>query len=73
MAETVPTTEEAQPAEPARTVEKSYYECGGGRKTFFALAFIVLLPFYVSLPVMLFQRITNGLWIDTWQLLVLAI
>ena len=73
MAESVPTTEEAKPVEPVSAIEKSYYECGGGRKTFFALAFIVLLPFYVSLPVMLYQRIANGLWIDTWQLMVLAI
>ncbi len=73
MAESVPTADDAKPVAPASTSDKSYYECGGGRKTFFALAFVVLLPFYVSLPVMLFQRISNGLWIDTWQLMVLAL
>ena len=52
--------------------ERTYYECGAGRKTFFSLAFIVLLPFYISLPMMLFQRLSKGLWLDTWQLMILA-
>lgn len=63
--ETVPPTASAAP-------ERTYYECGAGRKTFFSLAFIVLLPFYISLPVMLFQRLSKGLWLDTWQLMILA-
>ena len=53
--------------------EKTFYEVGGGRKTFFALAFIILLPFFVSVPVMLYQRITKGVWLDTWGLIVIAI
>lgn len=53
--------------------EQTYYEAGGGRKTFYALAFIVLLPFFVSLPVMLAQRIIRGVWLDTWGLGVIAI
>lgn len=53
--------------------EKTLYEAGGGRKTFFALAFIVLLPFFVSLPIMLYQRIEKGVWLDTWGLIVIAI
>lgn len=67
------------PVEPAATANTSqeprqtYYECGAGRKTFFSVAFVLLLPFYVSLPVMLFQRISKGLWLDTWQLMVLAV
>jgi len=52
--------------------EQTYYECGAGRKTFFCFAFVLLLPFYISLPAMLFQRLINGLWLDTWQLMVLA-
>lgn len=53
--------------------EKTYYESGGGRKTFYALTFIVLLPFFVSLPIMLTQRIMKGVWLDTWGLMVLAV
>ncbi|MBU2533388.1 MAG: hypothetical protein KKB37_11650 [Alphaproteobacteria bacterium] len=52
--------------------ERTYYESGGGRKTFFALVFIILLPFFVSLPVMLAQRMIKGVWLDTWGLLVIA-
>ncbi|MCB1742940.1 MAG: hypothetical protein KDK91_21370 [Gammaproteobacteria bacterium] len=52
--------------------EKTYYESGGGRKTFYALSFILLLPFFISLPVMLAQRIMKGVWLDTWGLMVLA-
>lgn len=57
----------------ARKARKTYYDCGGGRKTFFSLVFIVLLPFFVSVPVMLFQRITKGVWLDTWGLVVIAV
>ncbi len=52
--------------------EQTYYECGGGRKTFFALVFIILLPFFISLPVMLTQRVLAGVWLDTWGLAVIA-
>ena len=46
-----------QPAPIAATApERTYYESGGGRKTFYALTFIILLPFFVSLPVMIAQR-----------------
>ncbi len=63
------------PADESRTVtgERTYYECGGGRKTFYALALIILLPFFVSLPVMLAQRILKGVWLDTWGLAVIAV
>lgn len=53
--------------------EKNFYEVGGGRKTFFALAFIILLPFFVSVPVMLYQRIDKGVWLDTWGLIIIAL
>ncbi len=71
-----PTPAAAEPAVEPRAPtgpEQTYYECGAGRKTFFCFVFILLLPFYVSLPVMLFQRVSRGLWLDTWQLMVLAI
>jgi hypothetical protein len=53
--------------------EQTYYESGGGRKTFFALSFIILLPFFVSLPVMLGQRVIKGVWLDSWGLGIIAI
>ena len=52
---------------------QTYYDCGGGRKTFFSLVFILLLPFFISVPVMIFQRVTKGVWMDTWGLLVIAV
>ena len=58
---------------PEGEAEKTFYEVGGGRKTFFALAFIVLLPFFVSVPVMLYQRIAKGVWLDTWGLIIIAL
>ena len=64
-----PAPAESRPESPERT----YYECGGGRKTFYALAFIILLPFFISLPVMLTQRIMKGVWLDTWGLMVIAV
>ncbi len=80
MAERTPAA--ARPASPTAPTppaaadnrpERTYYDCGPGRKTFFCVAFVVLLPFFVSLPVMLYQRISNALWVDTWQLMILAV
>jgi hypothetical protein len=55
-------------AKPERTV----YEAGAGRKFFLALAFLILLPFYASLPAMLIQRLMHGLWFDTIGLMVFS-
>lgn len=60
-------------APPSARDEQTYYESGGGRKTFYALAFIVLLPFFISMPVMLVQRAIAGVWLDTWGLAILGI
>lgn len=53
--------------------ERTVYEAGAGRKTFLSLAFLILLPFYVSLPVMLGQRLWHGLWLDTIGLAVFSL
>ena len=45
---------------------------GAGRKTFLSLAFLILLPFYASLPAMLVQRLMHGLWFDTIGLMVFS-
>lgn len=57
----------------AQEARKAYYDCGGGRKTCFSIVFVLLLPFFVSVPVMLYQRIVKGVWLDTWGLIVIAI
>jgi hypothetical protein len=49
----------------AQTAERRLYEAGSGRKLFLSLAFLILLPFYASLPAMLIQRLMHGLWLDT--------
>lgn len=53
--------------------ERLDYSAGEGRKTFFAFVFMLLLPFFVSLPFMLYQRLVNGLWFDIWQLALFAV
>jgi hypothetical protein len=57
----------------AQEARKAFYDCGGGRKTFFSIVFLLLLPFFVSIPVMLYQRIVKGVWLDTWGLIVIAV
>jgi hypothetical protein len=57
-----------QAAKPGRTV----YEASAARKTFLALAFLILLPFYASLPAMLVGRLLHGLWFDTIGLMLFA-
>jgi hypothetical protein len=58
----------AQAARPERAV----YEAGGGRKTALSLAFLVLLPFYASLPAMLIWRLVKGQWLDTIGLMIFS-
>jgi hypothetical protein len=57
-------------AEAARAPERKVYEAGAGRKTFLSLAFLILLPFWASLPAMLIQRLLHGLWFDTIGLMI---
>lgn len=49
--------------------ERYHYAVGNGKRTALALAFLVLLPFFASLPVMIYQRLEHGNTIDIWQLL----
>ena len=44
-----------------------------GRKFAFSFVFLLLLPFFISLPPMLFWRISQGHWQGTVGLVVLAI
>jgi hypothetical protein len=57
----------------ANRPERTVYEAGAGRKTFLSLVFLLLLPFYASLPAMLIARLSHGLWFDTIELMVLAL
>lgn len=54
---------------PARTL----YTASGGRKTMLSFAFLVLLPFFVSLPIMLWQRLSQGVWEGTLPLAILGL
>ncbi|MBI1385332.1 MAG: hypothetical protein GC150_10505 [Rhizobiales bacterium] len=44
--------------------EKRIYEASDGHKTVLALAFLVLLPFMVSMPILFLKRSFHGLWTD---------
>jgi hypothetical protein len=59
-------------AAPAKKPERSVYAAGGGRKFAFAFVFLILLPFFISLPPMLFWRLSQGVWTGTFGLFVLA-
>lgn len=61
------------PAAPAAKPERTSYGAGAGRKLAFSFVFLILLPFFVSLPAMLFWRISQGQWIGTIGLMVLAL
>ncbi|HXF53818.1 MAG TPA: hypothetical protein VNK52_06815 [Hyphomicrobiaceae bacterium] len=57
---------------PPMAPEPVVYQAGGLRKVILAFVFLLLLPFFVSLPVMLYQRLAKGALADTWGLIVLA-
>jgi len=63
----------AQKDGPPIVSEPVVYQAGGFRKVILAFAFLLLLPFFVSLPVMLYQRLAKGTLADTWGLIVLAV
>ena len=52
--------------------ERTVYEAGFGRKFFLSLAFLVLQPFFASLPAMLVSRLIHGLWFDTIGLIIFS-
>ena len=60
-------------ADATQADNRLHYEASGARKTLLSIAFVVLLPFYISLPVMLVQRMLAGLWKDTVGLGLLAL
>ncbi len=72
-----PTTEAAslgQPVEARRLYsERTHYGAGEGKRLALALAFLALLPFAISLPVMIAQRIKHGLMFDLPALIVFGL
>ncbi len=68
-----PATSPASAPAPASDRERAVYAAGGGRKFAFSFIFLILLPFFISLPPMLFWRISQGHWQGTPGLVVLAI
>ncbi len=69
----VAATGDAMPAPTAGQPGPTVYAAGGGRKFAFSFVFLLLLPFFISLPPMLFWRISQGHWHGTFGLVVLAI
>ena len=57
----------------ASATKTRIYETGEGRKTILSFVFLVLLPFLVSLPVMIFLRSIHGFWGDAASAAVLAV
>lgn len=70
-------TEAVLPGEPAASRRlfsgRTQYTIGEGKRTALALALLALLPFAVSLPVMIYQRIIHGLLFDIPGLLILSL
>jgi len=60
-------------AVPAPRSERTVYAASGGRKLAFSFVFLILLPFFVSLPAMLFWRVSQGHWPGTFGLFLLAV
>lgn len=56
-------------AGPQKTI---VYAASGGRKTIFSFVFLILLPFFVSLPAMFFMRVKHGLLFDAIGLAIMA-
>lgn len=57
---------------PESIEERDVYSASGGRKTFFSFVFLILLPFFTSLPFMFFMRVKHGLYADAFGLLIMA-
>ncbi len=53
--------------------DRTLYRSGSGRATIFSFVFLLLLPFFASLPVMISMRIASGHYDSTLGLAVLAL
>jgi hypothetical protein len=59
-------------AEAGAKHERVIYAASGGRKTVFSFVFLILLPFFASLPAMIYNRVTAGLVFDAFGLAIIA-
>ena len=66
-------SETASGASPETKHEHTVYAASGGRKTFFSFVFLILLPFFASLPAMMYMRVKNGLFFDAAGLGIIAV
>jgi hypothetical protein len=66
-------SETASGASPETKHERTVYTASGGRKTFFSFVFLILLPFFASLPAMMYMRVKNGLFFDAAGLSIMAV
>jgi hypothetical protein len=73
MADAMAAMGQTPAAPPGKPAGPTVYAAGGGRKFAFSFVFLLLLPFFVSLPPMLFWRISQGHWQGTFGLAVLAV
>lgn len=70
-------SETAAAASPAGSVDAPFprkvWKPGGARTTILSFLFLILLPFYISLPAMLYMRVVNQLWDDAAGLVLTAV
>lgn len=57
----------------ATQFERLAYRPGGARRFLLAMAILLLLPFTASVPIMLIQRISAGIWLGTAGLALLGL
>lgn len=72
MADTMTAMGRASASAPAPAPERTVYAASGARKISFSFVFLLLLPFFASLGPMLFWRVSQGHWMGTFGLLLLA-
>jgi len=73
MADAMAAMGQSPAAAPGKAARPTVYAAGGGRKFAVSFVFLLLLPFFISLPPMLFWRISQGHWQGTFGLAVLAV
>lgn len=57
----------------AEKFERVVYRPGGARRFLLAMAILLLLPFAASVPIMLIQRISAGIWLGTGGLALMGL
>lgn len=58
---------------PEPALQRNHFKVGRARATAFSFVFLLLLPFFASLPAMLYMRIASGRWDSILGLAILAI